>query len=55
MDDCEEEIRNGSNVLASAVHQREGDDQPVFTPEAAVGPRPFWMREGLVRPFKGPQ
>jgi hypothetical protein len=39
IDNWEEKIGNGDDLLALAVHQRGGDDQPLFAPQAADGLR----------------
>jgi hypothetical protein len=52
MDNWEEKVGNGINVLNLAAHQHEGEGLPPHTPQAVAGP--VGMKEGLVRPFKGP-
>jgi hypothetical protein len=55
MGNWEEKIRNERNMLAPAVHQCGGDEQPLFIPQAAkltdtnMGER----KTGRVRLFKG--
>ncbi len=51
MDHFEEKFRNRGNVLAPEVHQHVGDPSPHFTPQAAVGLRQVWVKEGHVRLF----
>jgi hypothetical protein len=54
MDNWEEKIGNGDNVLAQEVNQRGGDVQPFYSSSRWTEMRPVLVKEGPWRPYKGP-